>query len=495
MTSLAIAAPTQLSVDAALSIAADGGNAVDATLAALLVDLVVNPGVVSPGSGAFITVEPVEGDAVTIDGYCAMPGLGRDRNRPISTRVASMEYGGGITTVVGHGSVAVPGVYAAIASTWERFGSLSWRRLFDGAIEVAADGYPVPDASAYYFQYSHLDAYGWQDESYRALHDEQGTVRSVIKHTHLAETLQRIAELGADDFYRGETARRIVAEMEAGNGLITQRDLAEYRALNRTPIHVQVGDWAIATNPAPAVGGAAMAAMVRIAESLSAWESVDQMAEIQAAVLGYRQLMPAIDLEAEVAEFLDRSATGLHALTGSPSTIQLSAVGGDGLAVSVTASGGYGSGVIVPGTGMWMNNCLGEVELSPRGLFSVEPGRRLLSNMAPTVAKGPGGEVLAIGSPGASRITTAIMQVLGKLTALNESLARAVESPRFHIDLDNSDPTFVHEPGIEPPAAWPSRAFDGLNMYFGGVQAAHRLADGTLEAVADSRRASVAATI
>ncbi len=495
MTSLAIAAPSQLSVDAAVSIANDGGNAVDATIAALLVDLVVNPGVVSPGAGAFITVESVEGDAVTIDGYCAMPGLGRDRDKPVSTRAASMEYGGGITTVVGHGSVAVPGVYAAIASTWERFGSLPWRRLFDGALAVAADGYPVPEASAYYFQYSHLDAYGWQDESYRALHDEQGSIRSVIKHDHLAETLERIGDLGAGDFYRGETARRIVSEMEAGKGMITERDLAEYEAIDREPIHVRVGDWAIATNPAPAVGGAAMAAMVRIAETLSAWDSVEKMAEIQAAVLGYRNSMPALDLEAEVAEFLDRSATGLHALRTSPSTIQLSAVGSDGLAISITASGGYGSGLIVPGTGMWMNNCVGEVELSPRGLFSVEPGERLLSNMAPTVAKGPRGEVVAIGSPGASRITTAIMQVLGRLTARNESLESAIESPRFHIDVDAGDPMFVHEPGIEPPGGYPSRSFESLNMYFGGVQAAHRLGDGTLEAVADSRRASVAATI
>lgn len=493
MSSLAIAAPTEASVAAAVSVASDGGNAVDAALAALLVDLVVNPGVVSPGAGGFITIEPVDGDPVTIDGYCAMPGLGRDPARGYTTRVASMEYGGGITTVVGHGSVAVPGIFAAIESAWERFGSVPWRRLFDGAIAAAADGYEVPAASAYYFQYSHLDIYGWQEESYQAMHDSTGAVRTRMRHPQLATTLDRIGDVGAADFYTGETAQAILSEMESAAGLITDRDLAEYRAIDREPIHVGVGDWKIDTNPAPAVGGAAMAAMVRIAETNSAWGSVSEMADIQAAVLGYRNTMPAIDLESEVAEFLDRSATGLEALTGSPSTIQLSAVGSDGLALSITASGGYGSGVMVPGTDMWVNNCVGEVELSPRGLFSVEPGKRLLSNMAPTVARGPGGEVLAIGSPGASRITTALMQVLGRLTAWGQSLPEAVEAPRFHIDADGTDPTFVHEPGVEPPAGYPSRSFDSLNMYFGGVQAAFRHPDGTLEAVADSRRASAAA--
>jgi gamma-glutamyltranspeptidase/glutathione hydrolase len=490
---IAVATPSQYSIDAALDMTASGGNAVDSALAALFVDLVVNPGVVSPGAGAFLTIEPVEGDAITIDGYCAMPGLGHDVNRPVSTRVASLEYGGGITTVVGHGSVAVPGVYAAAQIAWQRFGTVPWRRLFDACIAVADRGYRVPEPSAYYFQYSHLDIYGWHPESYATLHDEDGGVREVLRHEHLAETLERLGDKGADDFYTGETANAVLAEMDEHNGLMTEQDLATYQAVVREPIHVKVGDWQIATNPAPAVGGAAMAAMCRIAETNQAWDSVEQMAEIQATVLGYRNSLPGLDLDAEVMEFLNRSANGLHALREAPSTVQLSAVDAEGLAISITASAGYGSGLMVPGTGMWMNNCLGEIELSPRGLFSVPAGHRLMSNMAPTVAKGPSGEVLAIGSPGASRITTALMQVLGRYTSAGVELADAVAAPRFHVDADADVPTFVHEPGIQPPAGYPNRSFEGINMYFGGVQAASRDLDGTLHAVADARRASAAA--
>ena len=172
---------------------------------------------------------------------------------------------------------------------------------------------------------------------------------------------------------------------------------------------------------------------------------------------------------------------------GSPHTTHLSCVDTEGMAVSITASMGYGSGLVVPGTGIPMNNSLGEPELNPRGFHASRPGERLISSMSPTVVSSEGGGLIALGSPGASRIPTAILQTLVNVLDFGMSLESAVLAPRFHAEGD----LFAYEAGAR------TANLDGYeqvltypepNMYFGGVNAVRRTPDGSFEAAADPRR-------
>jgi len=191
-----------------------------------------------------------------------------------------------------------------------------------------------------------------------------------------------------------------------------------------------------------------------------------------------------------VGRLLNTARLGdVHKLAGAPSTVHTSAVDDSGLACAITVSFGYGSGVMPPGTGIVMNNCLGELELNPRGLHSLNPGTRLPSNMAPSAGRRPDGSVLAIGSPGASRITTAILQVLARFLYAGLSLPEAVAAPRLHVEAVNGALRVAYEEGLDVGALpHPSRHFDGISMYFGGVGAALWEPESGFTVAADPRR-------
>ncbi|MDJ0792582.1 MAG: gamma-glutamyltransferase, partial [Acidimicrobiia bacterium] len=183
-------------------------------------------------------------------------------------------------------------------------------------------------------------------------------------------------------------------------------------------------------------------------------------------------------------------AGDLRAIHRSPSTVHTSAVDASGMACSVTVSAGYGSGAVIPGYGFGLNNSLGEIELTSEGLHALPPGQRLLSNMAPTVARSGDGEVLAIGSPGADRITSAIATVLLNHVVCGQPLEEAVEAPRLHAERFEGVPTLAIEPDIDTSAVdgLTVRELPALSMYFGGVQAAALKPDGSFVGAADPRR-------
>lgn len=241
-----------------------------------------------------------------------------------------------------------------------------------------------------------------------------------------------------------------------------------------------------------------MAALLElyVAKDLGGWgrAAVTEMIAIQRAVLGYRKatLDPAKgDRVAVVAELLDAAGDNdMARLLSSPSTAHNSAADTDGLACAITSSAGYGSGMMVSGTGIWLNNSLGEVELNPGGLHRDPPGTRLVSNMAPTVARHHSGPVLAVGSPGADRITTAIASVLYNFIDLGMSLSDAVAHPRLHTEIFDGVWQAACEPGIpvQGTPEIPARRFPDISMYFGGVQAALWDPGAGLFETADPRR-------
>ena len=226
---------------------------------------------------------------------------------------------------------------------------------------------------------------------------------------------------------------------------ITEADLAAYRPVVRTPLRQQLGDWDIATNPPPSVGGPMLAVMLSEMARRGSYAWADTI-DVQRRVLTYRSEVHdfSADLEEDGYTMLEEvRRSGLKGLNTSQSTAHVSAVDSDGLACAITASSGYSSGATVPGTGLLLNNCLGEPELNRLGLHVLAPGTRLASNMAPSVARHRGGDVLAIGSPGADRITTALMQVLTRHCLLGMPLGEAIAAPRVHVRVVKGEPLRV----------------------------------------------------
>lgn len=489
-----VAAGSQLAADAGAEVARGGGNAVDAAVAAMLVSMATEPGIVGMGAGGFVSIWAAGQDPVVIDGFIEMPGRGlaeADFRRGLD--LVWLDYGGGVSTYVGYGSVGTPGGVSGLASASEHYGVLEWSDLMAPAIKAARLGFPLPTAAAEYLEAAREKVYGWDPGSYEALHHQDGRPIEALELVHipaLVESLEVLAAGGAAEMYTGSIAAKIVAAMKSAGGIVTAQDLAVYSSIIRHPIVVDHGEWTVATNPAPAVGGSVLAALTLLAPRNSVPFSpgwLDDYARAQEAVLGFRRdrIDVLSDRSGAIRDLIGAASAGdIAALHGSSSTTHTSAVDTNGLACAVTMSAGYGSGAMP--AGLWMNNSLGEIELMGRDPHALEPGTRLISNMAPTVARHSDGSVLAIGSPGADRITTSLASTLLRYTDQGLSLQEAVDAPRLHIELGDETVAAV-EPGIEI-TAFPTRSFPAHAMYFGGVQAASWHPDRGFEGAADPRR-------
>jgi gamma-glutamyltranspeptidase/glutathione hydrolase len=312
---------------------------------------------------------------------------------------------------------------------------------------------------------------------------------------HLADSLDAIANEGARIFYEGEIGQAIAAHCRDGGGMLTLEDLQSYRAVERTPLMSQIGGWQLATNPPPAVGGAVLTAMLLACADLDInhWDAkaLAQLIESQRACLDFRQrrLDLAEDVGPEAARLVETARSGrLLTRWTSASTVHTSVVDDSGNGCAITASSGYGSGEMPAGTGLWLNNCLGEIELNRRGLDAGPPGARLPSNMAPSVARRDGA-VLAVGSPGADRITTAMQQFLINYLQIGMPLAEAIAHPRLHVDTSGAEIRLKAEPDLDlPDIDLPVTVFPELVMYFGGVGAAVFDDTDGFDVAADPRR-------
>ncbi len=497
---VAVAATGEQSLAAGLRVAADGGSAVDAALAAAFVALATEPGMVSLAGGAFVAVWPAEGEPVVVDGNVAMPGIGGPPVQPGSgLREVVTTYGGGVTMYAGHGSVATPGIVPAFGTAHDRYARLPWARLIAPAVEATRHGYPMSPAAARYLGFTADSLFGTDPEAHALVTRADGGLLAGGEHTTnglLADVLEQLAAEGPGLFRTGSVARALVADMTARDGLVTAEDLRAYEPVVRPADLTDVGVWAVATNPPPAVGGPMLAVMLHELARRGNWSWGDAI-EIQRAVLGYRSAVHDLsrDLEADGRALLAAvGRSGLAALRPSSSTAHISAVDSEGQACAITMSSGYGAGMCIPGTGILLNNALGELELNRLGIHALPPGTRLSSNMAPTTARAEDGRVLAIGSPGADRITTALMLVLGQGFLHGADLVSAIANPRLHLRLTGSNRFTVEyeaDPAIAEAVSGSGLAgheYPEPHMYFGGVGAAYRSHGGVLEAAGDARR-------
>jgi gamma-glutamyltranspeptidase / glutathione hydrolase len=499
VTKVAVATTSALAADAAREVAAAGGNAVDCAIGAALMSMNTQPGVCALAGGAYVTLWAPDEPPVTFDGNHAVPGRGLAGHDPADGVIeVTLDYGGGVATRVGSGTVAIPGALAALEAAWRRHGECSWRELFVPAIRATSEGFPLPAACHYYLCYSDRDIFGRSPDARRALHDERGALLGPgdpVVVPHLADSLASIADGGARMFYEGDLARAMSGHVLDGGGALTMADLAEFEAVERPALTAELHGWRIATNPPPAIGGAVLAAMLLACADLPSprWDraSLERLIRVQRACLDYRQRRfdAGADLGVAAAGLIAAARDGrLLRRWSSASTVHTSTVDDAGLACSITASSGYGSGEMPADTGLWLNNGLGEIELMGDGSAAGAPGTRLPSNMAPSIAR-LADDVLAIGSPGADRITSAIHQVLVNTLELGMSLADAISHPRLHVDTSGTADRLAAEPGLDlPEVDLPVHVFPDLNMYFGGVGAARANRAGGFDVASDPRR-------
>ena len=507
---IAVSAPNELAAAAGVGVARDGGNAVDAAIAAAVTTMVTELGLVSLSAGGFVTLQLPGEDAVTVDGGVAVPGLGLDAlvPAPDSTWDVTTDYAGGTTMTVGPGTIAVPGALKALDEACRRFGSLPWERVLRPAVE-AASGYPHGSSSHFYLSYVHDSVFGWHEHSHPTVHSPEGEVwpiGSTVVVPHLEDTVRHLAEEGVRTLYGGDLGARAAAAVQEAGGLLTLADLTSYDAVVRPALRTRVDEWDLATNPPPASGGVALVAILRLLEgrpTSSTWteEDLRVLARAQAMVLGAGLQAPDLEVgrTALAEEVLRRVAEVDPVALTSPSTATVSAADADGGTCAITVSSGYGSGFVVPGTALAMNNCLGEQELVAGGPHSLRAGERIASNMAPTVARRRDGEAsLAVSSPGSDRIPTALAQVMALFAHGGLDLGAAVAHPRLHVRVrPSSDPAvrLDHEEDLPVPSGLglPTLAMAPHSMYFGGVSTASWARASGLEAYGDPRRTGVAA--
>lgn len=502
-TPLAIAAESPATVAAGREVAARGGNAVDIAVGAALAATVTEPLMCSLGGSAFINLKLPGMAPELIDGADAMPRVPDTvlQGDGHSYSQAQIPYGDGIAVNVGHASVAVPGMLRALELAWQRHGSLPWPVLMEPAVAVARSGTRVGYTLGAWLGMAGEAIFYAQRES-RDTFFPNGTtpLRAGDFYTppHLDQTLACIAAEGADALYRGELGRRFAEEICGGGGYVSRSDLADYRARLRRPIQLRSHGYHLALNPPPSIGGAMVGSMVNLYDAL--WrpgldtaERALLTARIQRAMFDLRHREANADWSADRAgQILQRDwLLKFFHKTFAPNTMHLSVATGDGSVVAITMSNGYGSGISIPGTGIPTNNSLGEPELNPAGYYRIAPGGRLVSNMSPTIVWDDSGMALAMGSPGASRITTTILQGWIRLGFEGMGFEDMVRAPRLHVEKIDGEFVLQHEPGIDTRLAaneFNLRAFDGPDMYFGALNVAGIDPAGRLHALADQRR-------
>jgi len=463
-----VAAGHPLSAEAGAQVLREGGNAVDAAVCAVLASFAVESPLTGFGAGGFMMVHDA-GETTLLDFFVAAPGRGGvERGAELVPVQVHFDVETVQTFYVGPVSCGVPGTAAGLEQALRRFGTMPLPELVKPGVRLAREGAPVNPEQAYILDI--LEPIHARLPGTRELYAPDGhTLREggLFRFAELAEALERFGAEGAEPFCHGEIAAALSSYVLERGGTLGQADFAGYEVIEREPIRAGFRGTEVLTNPPPSSGGTLIAYCLGLLE-----QAGDSS--------GPEQLVAA--MEAANAARGD--------LLGS--TTHISALDCEGMCANVTCSNGSGSGVLVPGTGVILNNMLGEEDLNPLGFHSIPPGRRVTSMMAPTVVLRDGEIELGLGSAGSNRIRSAILQTIVRAVEQGMGADEAVRAPRLHFE----DGVVQAEPGIDEAAlariearGTPVLRRPEINLFFGGTQAvARERGSGRLGGGGDPRR-------
>jgi len=487
-----IAAGHEVTAQVGADVLRAGGNAVDAAVAAMLASFACEPLLTGPGAGGYMLVFAPGTDPVLLDFFVGAPGRGADPSARAELIPITISFGDAVQVFnIGAASVGTYGTPAGIHAAAERFGRIPLADLVRPAAELARNGVLVTRQQAYLFRL--LGDIVLSTPECAAVFAPEGrlpVIGDTVRQPELADTLERLAAEGPEPFYRGDIAGAIADWVGERGGMLTVEDLAAFEVIDRRPIEVGYRDRVVLTNPPPSAGGILIARALAWLEAEVGPPSVEQVVEVMERTQAERtpEFLSGLDDPEFVRRFL-----GARGPLGS--TTHISVLDRDGWACAVTCSNGSCSGVLVPGTGVHLNNMLGEQDLNPLGFHRHPPGRRLPSMMAPTVVLRDGAAELVVGSAGSNRIRSAILQTILRVVEEGLRAGAAVDAPRVHFE----DGIVYAEPGIDTATLEASgRAigrFRERNLFFGGVQAVERERSGAFWGGGDPRRGGAAITV
>jgi gamma-glutamyltranspeptidase / glutathione hydrolase len=447
-----------------------------------------------------LVVEPGT-QPVVLDFFVEAPGRGADPRDRAELVPVTVSFGDAVQVFnIGPASVGAYGMPAGIATASARYGRLPLAELVAPAVALARRGAPLNDRQAYVVEI--LAALVTSTPESAAVFAPGGRLLragDTVRQPGLADALELLGGAGAAPFYTGAVAEAIVGWVRERGGMLTMADLAAYEVVDRPPVAVGYrGRWVL-TNPPPSAGGILIA---RALELLGRGPSPPPLAGVIAAMEETQaarttEFLEGLNDPGYVARFLDGGPAARAAPPAGRlgSTTHIAVIDRDGRACSVTSSNGASSGVVVPGTGVHLNNMLGEQDLNPLGFHRHPPGRRLPSMMAPTAVLRDGRPELVLGSAGSNRIRSAILQTIVRVIDDGMRAPAAVRAPRVHYE----EGVIYTEPGVDVEAIGPTdhahAAFRELNLFFGGVQAVERDADGQFWGGGDPRRGGAAEVV
>jgi gamma-glutamyltranspeptidase/glutathione hydrolase len=461
----AVAAPDQYGAQVAADILKKGGNAVDAAVATAFTLAVTYPEAGNIGGGGFMTLF-VDGKPYFLD-YREVAPKAATRNMYLDDKGEVIEN----LSLVGVRAAGVPGTVMGLWEAHQKFGKLPWSELLTPAIGYAKNGFKVAEKQ---YQYRN-DAQG-MFKTATNFNDYFGNMKvgELFKQPEMAQTLERIADKGVSEFYQGKTADLLVAQMQADKGLVTKEDLKDYKAVWREPIAISWRGNVVYTAPPPSSGGVALAQLLGIKEDRAAdfkgvahnsAQYIHLLSEIEKRVFADRAdylgdpaftKVPVDQLVAK--DYLAKRAAQVNPKAISETdkvkpglephqTTHFSIVDKQGNAVSntYTLNLDYGSGVVVKGAGFLLNDEMDDFSAKPGAANAfgvvggdanaIEPGKRMLSSMSPSLMTRDGKVELVIGTPGGSRIFTSIFQVMNNLYDYGMPLEKAVAAQRVHHQL------------------------------------------------------------
>lgn len=445
-----------------------GGNAVDAAVAVQFALAVVYPEAGNIGGGGFMVYRSASGESNTLDFREKAP-------QAASTNMFLDPAGNVIPkmSLATHQASGVPGSVDGMIEAHKKYGKLKWADLIQPAIDLARDGFKLTQNAADALNHAQADIKKLNPGKTYFVKDTPYKKGDILVQEDLAKTLELIRDKGRDGFYDGAVANSLIAEMKNGNGLITKADLANYHSVWRKPLVGNYKGYKIITMPPPSSGGIALLQLLKSVEPypLTKWKfnrdsTVQLIVEAERRVYADRSkylgdpdfykvpvdslLKPAY-IQSRMKNFNWDATTpsstiqpGSFVGYESDQTTHFSIVDHDGNAVSITTTlnGGFGSKIVVKGAGFLLNNEMDDFSSKPGvpnmfGLVggkanAIQPGKRMLSSMTPTIVEKDGKLFMVVGTPGGSTIITSVFQTILNVIEFNQDAQKAVTSKRFH---------------------------------------------------------------
>ncbi|MBT4277933.1 gamma-glutamyltransferase [Candidatus Falkowbacteria bacterium] len=490
----------------------EGGNAFDAAIGAGLASCVAEYMLTSLGGGGFLLAHTKDKQNTLFDFFTQTPGSKKINGKPDFYPV-EIDFGDVTQEFhVGLGSMAVPGNVAGFFHVHKKLGRLPFEVVADPAIEYAKKGLELNS-----FQHYCLTLLGpimTSDKETKAIFESNGNLikaKELCKMTGLADTLDYLSREGTDAFYKGEIASQLIKDSKEKGGYLTKEDLENYKVIERDPLKINYRGNEIITNPPPSSGGALIAFALELLESIDfskikhgSFEHLKILADVMRITNLARQ--DSYDDNLYNKDVIEKFLGSKHVekykdilsseINKWGSTTHLSVIDAEGNAATMTTSNGEGSSYVIPGTGVMMNNMLGEEDVNPLGFHKWKENIRISSMMSPTMVLKNDCPEAVLGSGGSNRIRTAILQVISNIIDFKMHVSEAVDSPRIHWERNS----FNIEPGFDKKVIEKIKKisrkdkiteFSEKNMFFGGAHTT-TYQDKKFDGAGDKRRSGVA---